>query len=548
MNVTWAVILIGIAFVGGAAVAASIVYSAKKSEIEAARTVGRIENQAEITRFAEQLSARETNVAQMTERLNRHEAEARELRTNNSTLTEESAKLKERVTRIPVLEADLAQVREALEKAGQDNGQLHVDLAAREQEIKTLRADVESLRTTLQSSKNELQELSRTSDSLSHNNATLSATLTAEREQHQEKLSWLEGAKAELANSFKVLSNQLLAEETAKFTEHNHAALSPILEPLKEKIVEFQKKVEEVYTTEGKERVAISEQLKRVLELNQQLSSEANALTRALKGSGKKQGDWGEMILDNILNAAGLRRGHEYESQQKYKSRDGSSLQPDVIVHLPDNKHLIIDSKVSLTDYEIYVNSDQETTKDEALERHINSIRTHFSSLSESDYQTIPGLNTLDFVIMFVPIESAFILAVSNDGSLWQDAWKKNVIIVSPSTLLFAVRTIANIWRWENQNQHALEIAKRGAELYDKFVGFVADLQKVGERLAQARESYDEAEKKLTRGRGNLVRQSELLRDLGIKPSKSLPQPVVDGSADSVFENSLEQPEVAVAK
>lgn len=362
--------------------------------------------------------------------------------------------------------------------------------------------------------------------------ATLSTTLDAERSQTAEKLGLLEQAKTQLSDQFRVLANEILEEKTAKFTEQNQSNIEQILEPLREKIQEFQNQVKEAYIDEGKERVAVSEQLKRVIELNQKMSDEANALTRALKGSAKTQGDWGEMILERILELSGLRRGIEYESQQRIKREDGTWAKPDILVHLPEDRDLIIDSKVSLTAYEECVNCEEEGMRRAALTRHVQSVYSHIDRLAEANYQDLYKVKTLDFVIMFVPIESAFMMALSNDNRIWQYAWEKNVILVGPSTLLFTVRTIANVWKQEYQSRHSEQIAARGAELYDKLVGFVTDLLKVGEKLSQAKDSFDEARKKLVSGRGNLIRQAEMLKDLGVSPTKALPAEIVEPALD----------------
>jgi DNA recombination protein RmuC len=239
------------------------------------------------------------------------------------------------------------------------------------------------------------------------------------------------------------------------------------------------------------------------------------------------------MILEKILESSGLRKGHEYDVQESHTRDDGSRVQPDVIIHLPEERHIIIDAKVSLNGYEECVNANDETARDAALKRHIDSVRGHIKELATKNYQDLHGVKSLDFVLMFVPIEPAFMLAISQENNLWQDAWKRNVLLVSPSTLLFVVRTVAHLWRQEQQNRNAQEIAKRGAELYDKLTGFVEDLKSVGNRINQAQNEYDKAYGKLVSGRGNLIRQAEMLRELGIKPGKSLPQEVLDASFES---------------
>ena len=260
---------------------------------------------------------------------------------------------------------------------------------------------------------------------------------------------------------------------------------------------EFQGKVEEVYVQEGKDRTALAEQVKNLMTLNQQLSQDAHNLTSALKGQSKTRGNWGEMILERVLEASGLRKGFEYDMQESHSRDDGTRAQPDVVIHLPENRHLVADAKVSLNAYEAYANADTEVEREAAIKRHIESVRGHIRGLSEKNYQAIYGIQSLDFVLMFIPIEPAFMIAISHGSDLWQEAYKKNVLLVSPTTLLFVVRTVANLWRQEQQNRNAQDIANRGAELYDKLVGFVEDLDKLGDRLNQAKDTYDKAYGKL---------------------------------------------------
>jgi DNA recombination protein RmuC len=269
------------------------------------------------------------------------------------------------------------------------------------------------------------------------------------------------------------------------------------------------------------------------------MSEEANNLTKALKGDTKTQGNWGEFILESILEKSGLVKGREFVIQETVKSDDGSNLRPDVIVNLPDNKSMIIDSKVSLTAYEAYCSNDEKAVKERSLSEHINSIRRHIKGLSPKDYQNLYGLQSLDFVLMFIPIEPAFALAVQNDASLFYDAFEKNIVIVSPSTLLATLRTISSIWKQEKQNRNALEIAKKGGELYDKLVGFVDDLVEVGTRMKKAGESYESAMKKLTEGRGTIISKAENLKQLGAKSTKTIDPRIVDRITDENIENGI---------
>lgn len=374
----------------------------------------------------------------------------------------------------------------------------------------------------------DIRALQSRYETLLREQSALKAQLDLERIQQDEKIQLLTQAREELSQQFSVLANQILEEKTRKFTEQNQTQLTQLLDPLKEKIQAFQGKVEEVYIQEGKERSALAEQVKQLTSLNQQLSLDAHNLTTALKGQSKTQGDWGEFILEKLLEASGLSAGLHYEIQESHTRPDGSRAQPDVVVRLPENRQLVVDAKVSLSAYAQYVESEDEDQKRLQLARHIESVRTHIKGLSGRNYQELYQLNSLDFVIMFIPIEPAFLLAISSDEKLWQDAWERNVLLVSPSTLLFVVRTVANLWRQEQQNRNALEIARRGGELYDKFCGFVQDLEQLGKQMQTTQKTYEQAFNKLSAGRGNLLRQAELLRDLGLKPTKRLPEHLID--------------------
>ncbi len=353
--------------------------------------------------------------------------------------------------------------------------------------------------------------------------ADLRARQEIEAGEAKERLRLLLEAKETLSNQFKTLASDIFEEKSKRFTEQNQLNISQILAPLKARIYEFQEKVEACYVQEGKDRTSLAEQVRQLMELNQTLSREAKNLTKALKGSAKTQGNWGEFVLERILDASGLRKGEEYIVQASFATDTGGRVQPDVVINLPENRHMVIDSKVSLNAYEDFVTAEADNDRQDALKRHLISMRGHINNLSSKNYQNIYSLNALDFVLMFIPIEPAFMLAVTNDRELFMDAWQKNVLLVSPSTLLFVVRTVAHLWRQEAQNRNAQEIAKRGAELYDRLVGFVTDLEKVGERLRQAQSSYDEACGKLYERKGNVIRQAEMLKELGVKPVKTLP-------------------------
>ena len=366
----------------------------------------------------------------------------------------------------------------------------------------------------------------------------LTTILELERSQAKERIEFREDSKEQLSNQFKTLASEILEEKSKKFTDQNKINLDQILGPLKIKISEFQGKVQEVYIQESKDRSALSEQVKQLMSLNNQLSDDAHNLTQALKGQSKAQGNWGELILERVLEASGLRKGHEYNVQVSHVREDGTRVQPDVVVHLPEQRHLIIDAKVSLTAYEIHANSDNDPERIAAIKKHLESVRSHIKELSEKNYHQLYGLQSFDFVLMFIPVEPAFMLAISHDNNLWLESWKKNILLVSPSTLLFVVRTVAHLWKQEQQNSNAQEIASRGAELYNKLAGFVEDLDMLGKRLQQAQISYDDAYGKFSKGKGNVIRQAEMLKELGIKPSKSISQSLTTDSAQDDSTNT----------
>ncbi len=353
--------------------------------------------------------------------------------------------------------------------------------------------------------------------------AQTNGQLLLEKSQNEQRLTALQEARESMTYQFKALASDLFEEKSRRFTELNQSSLGQLLEPLKSRLHEFQGKVESLYMQEGKDRSALAQQVLQLMELNQHLTQEARDLTSALKGSSKVQGNWGELILERVLEGSGLRRDHEYHVQVSQMRSDGSRAQPDVVLHLPQERHLVIDAKMSLVAYEQSVHATDPEQQELALRRHLESVRGHIKELSERRYQELYGLKSLDFVILFIPLEPAFVLAMSHDQSLFMQAWEKNVLLVSPSTLLFVLRTVAHLWRQESQNRNAQEIASRGADLYDKLVGFVTCLDELGQRLTQAQRSFDGARQRLSSGRGNLIRQAEMLKQLGIHPSKTIP-------------------------
>ena len=356
----------------------------------------------------------------------------------------------------------------------------------------------------------------------------LNSSLSSLRSDYNNKKEEIEQLQKKFTTEFENLANKIFDEKTTKFSEQSKTNLQEILNPLRERISEFEKKVEETNKESIKGHASLREQLQMLKDMNQQITQEAKNLTQALKGSTKTQGSWGEFILENILQKSGLVKGREYKTQEVIYSEEGKRFQPDIIVSLPDNKSIVIDSKVSLTAYEKCISSEDDLQRQLALKEHITSIRNHIRNLSSKNYQSLYQLESLDFVLMFMPIEPAFALAVQNDAELFNDAFDKNIVIVSPSTLLATLRTVASIWRQENQNRNALEIARQSGALYDKFQGLITDLIDLGKRMASMQKGYEEAMKKLYTGRGNLVSSIEKIKRLGANTTKSLPQQLLD--------------------
>ena len=360
----------------------------------------------------------------------------------------------------------------------------------------------------------------------------LEAELDAERKQGLGRIESLNEAKEALTSQFKNLANEILEDKSRRFTEQNAASLDALLKPLQTKLTEFKEQVNTSYGNEARERFALKSEIERLANLNLKMSDETRSLTQALKGDSKVQGNWGELVLESILESSGLRKGEEYLVQDSHTLTDGSRLQPDVVVKLPEGRSLVVDSKVSITAYARYAESTDPIVAEQELAAHIQSLRQHIQGLSEKNYSSLYGIGSVDFVLMFVPVEPAFLLALKTAPNLYQEALAKNIVLVCPSTLMATLRTVAHLWRQDHQNRNALEIAKQCGSLYDKFVNFVDDLEKLGQRLDQAQTSYHDAFNKLKAGKGNLIRSAERVRELGVKPSKNLPPPLID-SAES---------------
>ena len=352
--------------------------------------------------------------------------------------------------------------------------------------------------------------------------------LTLQQEQLSEKQREREELQKRLTSEFENIANRVLKERSAELTQRSNESLSALINPLGERIEDFKKQVNEAFGMEMRDKISLKEEVRKLTELNSRVSQEANNLTKALKGDVKQQGNWGEVILERVLECSGLTLGREYEREEVIDGVDGNKLRPDVIIHLPDSKHIIVDSKVSLVAYERMVAATDELSYGKALKEHIYSIKNHIKGLSDKNYTHAFNINSPDFVLMFMPIESSFATAIQSDQELYRYAWDKKIIIVSPTTLLATLRTVSSIWRQENQTRNAMEIARLSGAMYDKLVLYVQDMKRVKESIERAGKGVDEAMKKMSEGQGNVLRSAEKIKTLGAKTGKSLPQELVE--------------------
>ncbi|MEO1484268.1 MAG: DNA recombination protein RmuC [Bacteroidota bacterium] len=395
---------------------------------------------------------------------------------------------------------------------------------------------ISSLNKKIMNSDEEKRQLQSEKESQSNEIVRYQADLENLQQKHREQKGELAKLQDKFTKDFEILANKILEDKSKKFTKKNQENLENILNPLKEKIKEFEGKVEKTHKESIDYHAALRQQIVGLKELNNQMSKEANNLTKALKGDSKMQGNWGELVLERVLEKSGLERDREYSVQQSFTREDRSRVMPDVIIHLPDGKKMIVDSKVSLTDYERYTNA-EEADKPGYLKDHITSLRKHVSQLSAKRYEDLYAMESPDFVLMFVPIEPAFAIAINEDSSLYNKAFEQNIVIVTPSTLLATLRTIDSMWSNEKQQRNAMEIARQAGALYDKFVGFIDDLKEVGKKMDDAKGEYKNAMNKLFEGRGNIVTSIEKLKKLGAKAKKSLPEPILK-RAENVEEDS----------
>jgi len=439
-------------------------------------------------------------------------------------------------------EQEVEHLQTALEEQKARSGQLEQGIEHWRQQSANLENRLAALESELAAKQDRVAQLVNESGQYQQRAETLSeqlgqlkvelreqqVTLDKERRNASEKLELLEKNRDALKQEFENLANRIFEQKSERFSQQSKTSLDSLLNPFRDQLQDFRKRVEDVYTTETRDRQALRSEIKSLQELNRQITEEAANLTRALKGDKKIQGNWGELILERVLERSGLRKGVEYETQGSYRDEDNQLLRPDVIVHLPDQRNLVIDSKVSLVAYQQWVTADQEEERAAALKQHVEAVRNHIRALSEKDYSQLNGLHSPDFVLLFMPIEPAFVAAFQQDENLFAEAFERKIIVVTPTTLLATLRTIENIWRYERQSQNARRIADRAGAVYDKLRVFVEAMEKLGSQLHTAQGTYDNAMNTLTRGRGNLISQANRFVELGVRVKKELPKSIVD--------------------
>ncbi len=453
--------------------------------------------------------------------------------TQTAQLTHAQQQLQATANDLTALQLSLKQVQYQLAETGAALAGTKADLRAANHLAQDKNKDAEILKEELLALKQELTTSSRQLATQTANNEALQEKLTTQKEE-------MEALNKKFNTEFENIANRILETKTEKFTELNKANLNLILEPLGKNITEFKTKVEEAYNKESKERFSLGERVKELAELNKKISEEAHNLTRALKSESKTQGGWGEMILENILERSGLAKGREYFMEEQLNDEQGNPLRsdaedkkmrPDAVIKYPDNRHVIIDSKVSLNAFTRCVDAADEATRMSELSEHVSSIKRHVHALSTKGYDDYS--KSLDFVMMFIPSEPAYIAALQADPELWNYAYDKRILLLSPTNLITSLKLIADLWKREYQNLNANEIAERGAKLYDKFVGFIANLKDVGDHLQKAQNKYGEAYKQLATGNDNLVTQATKLKDLGLKTKKSLPDDLLNAASNT---------------
>ncbi|MCB9493993.1 MAG: DNA recombination protein RmuC [Desulfobacteraceae bacterium] len=474
---------------------------------------------AVLEQLKQKLESAENQIHEKNQSLQLLEEKNKEAETQNKQLGENLIRYREQSLIIPELKENLKNASELIENLRQKNQEESFARIKSEQKLE----NYENLQETLKKKDMEISFLNEKISDLQSRLSDLAARFEEQKKQNQERIHDLNEAKDKMALQFESLANRILEEKTQKFTEQNKTNLNEILNPVKEQIGEFRNRIDQIHYEDSQNRSKLSEQISGLFKINQEMNKEAKNLTRALKGDNKIQGNWGEMILEKVLEQSGLRKGKEYIVQTGFRNSENRLFKPDVIVHLPDDKDIIIDSKVSLNSYNEYINALEKEDQEKTLKAHVMSVKAHITGLAEKNYENLEGIRSLDFILMFMPIDAAFMAAFQYDENLFNLAFEKRIVVVTPTTLLATLRTIENIWRYERQNQNSAQIAEKAGKIYEKLTGFLIDFEKLGKSIDTLKSTYKSASNKLTSGRGNLIKQAQGFIELGVSVKKEIP-------------------------
>lgn len=514
----------------GLALGVLITWLLTRGRITAAAEQGKVEVAVDLAMANERVRSIEVERGKLSETHDVLQLQANEWRNELNQARDELSKLNERASRIPVLDEKLAGLEAALAEASQQAAELRETSGRINAEFKAERETLTSLRSEFQTEKLQRTQAEAQVNSLTTELAELNTRLNAEHSQAEEKLTLLLEAKEALSNQFKSLANDILEEKSKRFTEQNQTNIGQLLNPLKDRIMEFKTKVEEIHTKDTEQQATLKAELTQLKDLNRQMTEEAHGLATALKGQAKKQGNWGELVLGNVLDRSGLREGQDFKREVSFNTEEGRK-RPDVIIYLPQSKHLVIDAKVSLNAYTRYVNAEDDIIRQQALQEHVNAVSSRIQELSNRAYFELPGLNSPEMVFMFIPIESAFVEALRADENLFQKAIEQNVLVATPTTLLTSLNIVRQLWRFEEQNAHTAELADRAGKVYKKLVTFLGSMEAVGKQLDKAKESFNSAMGQLYTGKGNLIGQAKEFEKLGVSVQTPLPEHLVAKSA-----------------
>ncbi|CAE6704523.1 DNA recombination protein RmuC [Candidatus Nitrotoga fabula] len=502
---------------------ATCVWLVLRARIAGAEWQARGEGQVEIARLNERLAAAQEESRRLAVQLADLQKQAAQWRDQLDATGMERAQLAERANLVPGLMSGLEAARQEVGALRQSIADMREQVGMGNSTIESQASQIAQLQQECAALKERSDQLSRDSSLLNQQVSELNAVLEAERRQSQEKMQLLVSAREQLSDQFKALANEILEDKSRRFAEQNQTSLGALLRPLQSQIQEFKTKVEDIHLKDTEQQATLKAELNQLKDLNRQITEEAHGLATALKGQSKMQGNWGEMVLENILDRSGLRAGKEYRREVSFNTETGRS-RPDVIVYLPQEKHLVIDSKVSLNAYTRYVNAGSEPEQQLALKEHVTAISSRIRELSERNYFELPGLNSPEMVFMFIPIESAFVEALRADETLFQKAIEQNVLVATPTTLLTSLNIVRQLWRFEEQNMHTAELADRAARVYKKLNTFLGSMVSVGKQLDKARDSYNAAMNQLTSGKDNLVKQANDFRKLGVAVQATFPE------------------------